>query len=612
MRTTPEPARILISRRTFGAGAAALGAAAFLPSPRARTHNRGNRVAIFGGGMSGLVAAHELIERGFEVHVFDARQEMGGKARSFGVPGSQSAGRRELPAEHGFRFFPGFYRNVPDSMRRIPFEGNSDGVLGNLRDITGLLDDDGFGGAASIGPGRSVAGFLPVDLAALRPTDRGRLADPRYLADVVGQAAALLIGVPADRLPFELADFGRCVAAYVTSSAERRHTQWDKISWWDFLGAGDKSTFFQDAVAKTTSVGLVAVKPQVCSVSSAGNIVEAFVWNLLVPLPGPDDAFGARLLNGPTSEVWITPWVRELTRLGVRFHGGQALHSLETAGATISGARLIDAGETVHTMDADFYVSAIPIDRAVGLLRTTPLLRLDPSLDAIKELTVEWMNGLMIYLRRPLEAAKGPIGVLDHPWSISAIAQSQAWNRTIAEQYGDGTVSDIVSVDISNWDGIGTTAIPKAAKQCTRDEIFTEVWETLKSRFGAFDPALSDANVHSWFLDPAISWNAEGRTHNAEPLTVQTVNTWDKRPKGSTAIPNLFIAGDWIQTNANVVSMEGANQGGRIAAQAVLDASGRNAEEVVRYDYYVPPELDGLKRIDADRHAVGLPNIFER
>lgn len=85
--------------------------------------------------MSGLVVAHELIERGFSVDVFDAGSVLGGKARSFGVPGSASGGRGELPAEHGFRFFPGFYRNVPDSMQRIPFAGTSNGVLGNLRDF---------------------------------------------------------------------------------------------------------------------------------------------------------------------------------------------------------------------------------------------------------------------------------------------------------------------------------------------------------------------------------------------------------------------------------------------------------------------------------------------
>lgn len=109
-----------LSRRAFVAGAAAVGAATLLPTARVRAVGR-RRVAVFGGGMSGLVVAHELIERGFSVDVFDAGSVLGGKARSFGVPGSASGGRGELPAEHGFRFFPGFYRNVPDSMQRIPF-----------------------------------------------------------------------------------------------------------------------------------------------------------------------------------------------------------------------------------------------------------------------------------------------------------------------------------------------------------------------------------------------------------------------------------------------------------------------------------------------------------
>src|SRR3954452_23238225 len=77
------------------------------------------RVAVLGGGVAGLTAAHELIERGFDVVVLEARDILGGKARSLPVPGSGTDGRRDLPAEHGFRFFPGFYRHLPDTMRRI-------------------------------------------------------------------------------------------------------------------------------------------------------------------------------------------------------------------------------------------------------------------------------------------------------------------------------------------------------------------------------------------------------------------------------------------------------------------------------------------------------------
>src|SRR5919107_5030780 len=79
-----------------------------------------SRVAILGGGVAGLTAAHELAERGFEVVVLEARDIPGGKARSLPVPGSGTDGRPDLPAEHGFRFFPGFYRHLPDTMERIP------------------------------------------------------------------------------------------------------------------------------------------------------------------------------------------------------------------------------------------------------------------------------------------------------------------------------------------------------------------------------------------------------------------------------------------------------------------------------------------------------------
>ena len=44
-----------------------------------------NRVIVLGGGVAGMSAAHELIERGFEVVVLERGQLAGGKARSIPV-----------------------------------------------------------------------------------------------------------------------------------------------------------------------------------------------------------------------------------------------------------------------------------------------------------------------------------------------------------------------------------------------------------------------------------------------------------------------------------------------------------------------------------------------
>src|SRR4051812_6336432 len=121
-----------ITRRSFVrngslALAGGLAAASLSPSRAGASTGAGKRVAVLGGGMAGLAAAHELIERGFKVTVYEP-VALGGKARSIPVPNTALGGRSNLPGEHGFRFFPGFYHHVPDTMRRIPIPGNANGV----------------------------------------------------------------------------------------------------------------------------------------------------------------------------------------------------------------------------------------------------------------------------------------------------------------------------------------------------------------------------------------------------------------------------------------------------------------------------------------------------
>ena len=115
-----------------------------------------------------------------------------------------------------------------------------------------------------------------------------------------------------------------------------------------------------------------------------------------------------------------------------------------------------------------------------------------------------------------------------------------------------------------------------------------------------------DGIVHSWFLDPGVKWHpSRGRNSNATPLLVNTVGSWEQRPQARTAIPNLFLCGDYVQTDIDLATMEGANESGRAAVNALLEASGRTPSRPQMYKLYDPPEFEPLKAVDAGALRAG-------
>jgi uncharacterized protein with NAD-binding domain and iron-sulfur cluster len=549
----------------------------------------GRRVAVLGGGMAGLTVAHELIERGFEVDVYE-RKALGGKARSIPVPGTGTDGRRDLPGEHGFRFFPGFYHHIPDSMRRTPFPGNANGVYDNFRSANELRNYRNGGRADG-----TLFGVAPHPEELRTPAGWQRV-----LAEVIEQK-----GIP----PHEAEFFANRVVVFLTSSDERRFGQWEHVSWWDYVRAEGKSEEYQKVVAQGLTRTLVAAKETLASTRTIGNMAEAFVMNIMQR--GNDGAVD-RVLNAPTNEAWIDPWVAHLEGLGVRFHVGQAIEALEVGGGRITGARAVDAGGTRRTVEADWFVSAMPVERARELL-SKEVLALDPSLEGMHELFTDWMNGIQYFLRRPASIGNGHVTFADAPWALTALTQQQFWVPKFTRDYGDGTVVDCLSVDVSDWDTPGIV-FGKPAKECTREEVHQEVWAQMKDHIEDTGASiLPDDILHSWFLDPAIQWDPKaGRNTNDEPLLVNTVGSWERRPEASTAIPNLFLAGDYVQTDIDLATMEGANESGREAVNRLLAAAGSTAAPAAKYQLYDPPEFEAIKRADAELFKAGLPNPFDR
>jgi uncharacterized protein with NAD-binding domain and iron-sulfur cluster len=541
---------------------------------------RAERVAVLGGGVAGLSAAQELAERGFEVSVFEARSSLGGKAKSQWVTGSGRDGRRDLPGEHGFRFFPAFYRHVIDSMARIPF-----------------------------GPGRSVAdnlrpaGEAGVALADDKPVTRflRRLpSNPTDLADTLFLTFAALGFTQKD-----VVMFSERMLRYYTSCARRRLEQYEGVTWWDYLGGDRYSESFRHHLAAVPRT-MVAMDARLGSARTIGDVSLQLLTDY-----GAEGSKVDRVLNGPTTDQWLDPWRTYLTRLGVRLHLDSAIERLLVEDSRITGAKLVGNDQPI---EADYFVLAVPVEVARKLV-TVELAAADPSLSRLRRMPqrrfdklTNWMNGVQLYLRHDVPIVPGHLLFPDSAWAMTAISQPQFWreNGAFEDRFGDGEVRGLISIDLSDWHTPGTF-VRKCASDCTPEEVISEVWQQLKAGVNSGrGQLLRDDDLHSWHLDTELVSNPAGGFTNHAPLLVHPPGSWADRPEAGTEIDNLVIAADYVRTHTDIASMEGANEAARRAVNAILERCAHPATPCDVWPLTEPAIFQRARELDEKLYASRL------
>lgn len=540
------------------------------------------KVIILGGGVAGLSAAHELAERRFQVEVYERRrQHWGGKARSVSKPGSGIGGRKDLPGEHGFRFFPGFYQHLPDTMTRIPFPGNRQGVFDNL--VATSQVEMFQEGADPL--------LLPIHL-------------PETLTEwmtAIREVLRVHTSIPAAQIDF----FFDRLMVILTSCQDRRLAEYEKCPWWSFIEAKQMSDEYQTILGEGLTRSLVAMKAEVASTRTVGNILLQLILNSLTAGVNTD-----RVLNGPTNDVWIDPWIKYLTRRGVALHLDAAARAIHVDGGGVTGVDVIDSAGAVRTVVGDYYVFALPVE-AMTTLVTPAIAAAAPSLANLAQLHTSWMNGVQFYLNAELPLDHGHAIYLDSAWALTSISQHQFWDGVDLSGYGDGTVRGILSVDVSDWLAPGDQVVQLPAHQCTAQQIKDEVWAQLKAHLNRPGQIiLDDAHLVAWNLDPDIQFprNQPVNDNNREPLLVNLADSWKYRPDAVVEIPNMFVAADYVRTYTDLATMEGANEAARRAVNGVLAASGSPARPCQLWPLREPEIFAPMRALDQFRYDLGLPH----
>lgn len=606
------------------------------------TEKSPSKVVIIGGGVAGLTAAHELRERGFHVVVYEKNEE-GGKARSL------KSDVDEKPAEHGFRFFPPFYHHLDDTLSRIPTTG------GYVIDHLICLKK-----AALASQGRPFF-YIP----SYTPTSVREWV--RTFASILGNPDLGLKGPEAAFAAYKLADA-------MTMCQARREKELDCRSWWDYMRADNFSERYRTVVVQGLTQNFVAMDAKESSTKSVINILARLFNDWMQPGGGLD-----RILDGPTSEVWIDPWKAYLAeerpekwKKGQPYARGDrvsepkknqtpttdtnetpttdcetdiwqccAAHVSDEEtfeDAILDSSRWMKIGPKVEfkreevsalllnekdskikgietkagtTDEGDFYIAAVPLEgmQAILINSNPAIINHAPSLKILMSriLKTNWMSGIMYYLHQDETMNVGHVVYLDSAWALTSISQNQFWKKKINSYGNDTSIMGCVSVIISDFFRKSPRTGKTAQESDNATKLKVETLEQVKSHLrGDVKANLQNPNIAGSYVDPALRFVFENKTiydpqlflglmpaitftrrkmkaiklshidKNIEPLFINTVNSWSCRPKARTEISNLFLASDYVKTETDLATMEGANEAARLAVNGLLEVHKEN------------------------------------
>ena len=532
-------------------------------------------VIILGGGIGGLSAAHELVERGFRVTVLEQRDVTGGKARSIDVPGSAVPPNAPLPGEHGFRFFPSFYRHIIDTMSRTPVGGGrtaKDQLVFASRELLGRF------------------GYPPILFPAHMPRTPAELAELIKLM-FTNEHTGLTDG--------DFLFFAERLWLLMVACHERAVEQYENESWWTFMDADNRSPQFVHYFVEGVTRCLVAAKATVANVRAGGVVLTQLVYGSMSSAPSFD-----RLLNGPTSQVWIHPWHEYLKGRGVEFRFETTVTGIDCDTTQITGVRARGADGVEHVVTGDHYVCALPVEYTAPLLHND-MFAIDPSLAGILAIAddVYDMTGIQFFLEEDVSLVRGHMSLIDSPWALTGLSQAQFWSPVDFSKLGDGTVKGILSIDISDWDTPGLCfAGPDGknltARQCTKPQVAEDVWTQMRRSLTQADGSCPlPTAVPRYFIDPGMVF-APTPVSNDSRLFVNQVGSWKHRPEAGTGIPNFFLASDYVRTYTNLATMEAANEAARRAVNAILIAADSHEPPCELWELYRPIELWPFVEID--------------
>jgi len=543
-------------------------------------------IIIFGAGIAGLTVAHELLERGYHVVLYESTDAPGGFARS-------TRDKNGMPKEHSWRAYGAWYKNLYNIAKRIPI--NEKYTVDSKR----------------LSVYSNLSGAIILDNHPDKIIDNIK---PNFMDSIY-------IGYPV-------------LQCFLSNKRKKKF----------------KSLSIKKIVEKNLSkVGrdkyirgigtILALDPNKTSVEHMSKVVELWLdANNDDKIKGKfkEKSFGEwGVMTKPTSEAWFNPWVNYLNKFKNKFgntmftlHLNSELKKYLYFEDTIIGAVVLIKNKKYKTIkignkNTIFINCTDPFTFKKIILNSFDLSQINESLLDVISVVEEGVDnqiGFTLEFNKKIFIPSClTFAFPDSEFNINMYPQDMFFAN---DPYFD-------KIKGSFWSGcvVDTRTkgkiFNKKATDLTREQLIMEIiHQTFRSK--SLHKIISNNNKFSLDSLHIIKWSIwdEWKSNNGElistrPKWLSTLKTPEFRPDQKTNFHNLYIAGAYTDTSTKYFIMESAVESGKIVSKHVvtrenlLRHNSNQLKNIALFIHKPPIYIIPFRIVDDLLYMFYLPNIVD-
>jgi len=473
-------------------------------------------IIIFGGGISGLTLAHELVKNNFNILVVEKNDIFGGMARS-------DIEINNIPSEHSWRGYAPFYKNTLEILKEIPY--NNTTVFNNLS--------------------------IPIEFYLLHDN----IKKYKPILSMKDNLILYYLGIK-----------------YLFSDKRREYYYTYNIE--PFLKKNLSDDGYNLIINFLSGPGYGMNKHEI----SMGHLIHfpviSYVYQHRYTHTHNNlqykhySTYGWHVMNGPTNEVWIDPWVKYLKTQGVKFINNTELIKFNYNNNQIISAD-IKTNNIINQIQSKEYILAINPYNTLSIFKNIKHLYNTFTLLTNNTISkqISFRIGINKYIKYPIDNIAFIMN--DSEFNITWYPQDKLWkNKPIIKTLWSGTIIDFQK---------NGKLFNKNAELLNKEQLKKEIiYQIIRSK--NFQKLIYDNNkfyITEDDIDFIEIWHEwefiNGKQETNDKKWVNNIYNEQYRPSQITSFDNLYLSGAHTKTTINIWSMEGAIESGKITANLILN-----------------------------------------